>query len=113
MLKTGEVMKLETPVTAYAVVRKAERRMITAISAFGLNVRHHAVNAMDVLRFSFLYFGLNIRPWKRGAMWVCLVLNLTLAFALAHHGSLIAFIAVFGVWSSSDYLHRTSPRRSK
>lgn len=91
MLKTGEVMKLKTPVTAHAVARKAERRMITAISAFGLNVR----------------------PWKRGAMWVCLVLNLTFAFALAHHGSLIAFIAVFGVWSSSDYLHRTSPRRSK
>lgn len=113
MLKTGEVMKLKTPVTAYAVARKAERRMITAISAFGLNVRHHAVNALDVLRFSFLYFGLNVRPWKRGAMWVCLVLNLTLAFALANVGSLIAFIAVFGVWSSSDYLHRTSPRRSK
>jgi hypothetical protein len=113
MLKTGKVMKLKTPVTAHAVARKAERRMITAISASGLNVRHHAVNALDVLRFSFLYFGLNVRPWKRGVTWVCLGLNLTLAFALANIGSLIAFVALFGVWSATNYLHGTSPRRSK
>jgi hypothetical protein len=107
MLKTGEVMKLEMPVTAYAVAHKAGGRMINAFNAFGLNVRHRVSNILYVVRFHLVYLGGNFRPWKRGAMWVCLVGNLALVLPLAEHGSLVAFVALFGVWSSSNYLHST------
>jgi hypothetical protein len=107
MLKTGEAMKLEMPVTAYAVAHKAGGWMINAFSAFSLNVRHRTANIVGVMHFFLVYFGNNIRPWKRGTMWVCLGLNLALVLPLAEHGSLIAFIALFGVWSSSNYLHNT------
>jgi hypothetical protein len=111
MLKTGEAMKLEMPVTAYAVAHKAGGRMINAFNAFGLNVRHRVSNILCVVRFHLVYFGGDIRPWKRGAMWVGLALNLALVFPLANLGSLVTFIALFGVWSSSNYLHTT--RRAK
>ena len=84
--------------------------MINAFNAFGLNVRHCVSNILCVVRFHLVYFGGNLRPWKRGAMWVCLGLNLALVFPLANLanlGSLVTFVALFGVWSSSNYLHST------
>jgi hypothetical protein len=85
-------MRRRIRVTAHAVAHKAAQRVINALrQAWG----------------GFGAFGANVRPWKRVAMWVCLGLNLALVFPLAEHGSLIAFIALFGVWSSTNYLHNT------
>lgn len=90
-------------VIAHAVARKPGHRMINAAVALGLNVRHGA----DLTRYAFVYFGSNVQPWKRAAMWVCSVLNLVLAFALAHTGNLVCFVALFGCWTSLNYLDRT------
>lgn len=96
-------MQRKNRVTAHAVAHTATQRMITALSRFGDNVRDSA----DLMRYAFVYFDSNVQPWKRAAMWVCLAVNLLLAFALARLGNPVSFVALFGSWSALNYLDNT------
>lgn len=93
-------MKLRMPVIAYAVARTGARRVITALGALGLNVR----------------------PWKRALMGVCIVLN-SVCFALLAHRTghpLWLLVPVISTMTALEYLDNTAgqsrprkPRRSK
>lgn len=109
-------MKLTTRVIAHAEARKPGHRVITAAIAFGLNVRDSLGVAAGLTRYYFFYFGSNVQPWKRAAMWVCLALNLMLAFLLARLGDPLSFVALLGCWTSLNYLDSTEAwglRRTK
>lgn len=93
-------MTLTSRVIAHAVARKPGHRVINAFIAFGLNVRD-----------SFVAFDSSVRPLKRAAMWICLALNLVLAFALAAHGNVVSFVALLGCCASLNCLDSTdSPK---
>jgi hypothetical protein len=97
MLKIGEVMALTSRVIAHAAARKPG---------------HRAINA-------FIAFGLNVRPWKRALMWVCLVLNAIcfgfLAACTSH--PLWLFFSFTSTMTALEYLNNTQgqskTRRSK
>lgn len=96
-------MQRKNRVTAHAVAHTATQRMITVLSRFGDNVRDSA----DLVRYVCAYFGSNVQPRKRAAMWVCLAVNLLLAFPLARLGNPVSFVALFGCWSALNYLDST------
>lgn len=107
-------MKLKDRVMAHAVDGKPGHRVITVFVVFGLNVRDSLANAAGLTRYFFVYFGSNVQLWKRAAMWLCLALNLMLAFSLAHAGSIVCFVGLLGAWTSLNYLDRTQDlRRAK
>lgn len=96
-------MQRKNRVTAHAVAHTATQRMITTISRLRGNVR----NSADLVRYACAYFGSNVQPRKRAAMWVCLAVNLLLAFPLARLGNPVSFVALFGCWSALNYLDST------
>lgn len=97
MLKIGEVMTLTSRVIAHAAARKPGHRVINAAVAFGLNVR----------------------PWKRAAMWVCIVLN-SICFGLLAHRTghpLWLLCPVINTMTALEYLGSTQgksrPRKTR
>lgn len=90
-------MKLTSRVIAHAEACKPGHQVITAAIAFGLNVR----------------------PWKRALMWVCIVLN-SVCFALLAHRTghpLWLLFPVISTMTALEYLDNTAgsgrPRKTR